>query len=101
MTDLEKIVAKLTKKSLFEKEGWKRVPGYYRFMESFRLNPFHFQLVAEKVIHSYSRGFDTFVVDLQNNPDCNVHPELANESVDATLRNYIVSKLPTVLTSNC
>ena len=91
-TDLEKIVSKLTKKSLFETEGWKRILGCLRFMESFRLNPDHFELLAEKVIHPNSRGFNAFVQDIQKDPDCLIHPELTNQIVDPTLRSYIVSK---------
>ena len=88
---LDDLIQKLTGKTLFETEGWKRVMGCFRFMESFRLNPDHFELVTEKVIHPNSRGFNTFVKDLQNDPDCDVHPELANRSVNSSLRSYIVS----------
>ena len=91
-TDLEKLVGKLTGKTMFETEGWKRIPGCNYFMESFCLNPEHFELVAEKVIHPNSRGFDRFISDLQNDPNCFCHPDVANQKVDPSLSTFIVSK---------
>merc|ERR1712130_648947 len=87
--NLEKSIGKLTGKTMFETEGWKRIPGCFFFMESFGLNPEHFELVAEKVIHPNSRGFDRFISDLQNDPHSTLHPQLATQSVDSSLRTFI------------
>ena len=97
-TDLEKIVSKLTKKSLFETEGWKRVPGCFYFMESFRLNPDHFELVAEKVIHQNSRGLDKFLDQVFNDLDCKPSSQLTDQKETfptGNPRNYIVSTIKT------
>ncbi len=88
VTDLEKNVQKLTGKTMFQTEGWKRIPGCLFFMQSFGLNPEDFELVAEKVIHPNSRGFNRFISDLQNDPHCDLHPELVNLKVDSSKNFY-------------
>ena len=75
---------------MFETEGWKRIPGCFYFMESFGLNSEHFELVAEKVIHPNIRGFNRFVAEIKNDPNCEA-PELNTQMIDTTLKTYIVS----------
>ena len=92
-TDLERAVEKLTRKTMFETEGWKRIPGCLRFMESFQLNPEHFELIAEKIIHPNSRGFSRFIAGLQNDRHCFPHPQLVNPRVDPNCRTFRVSQV--------
>ena len=90
VTNLEKNVQRLTGKTIFETEGWKRIPGCLYFMISFGLNPEHFELVAEKVIHPNIRGFNRFVAEVENDPNCEA-PDLNKQMIDTPLPTYIVS----------
>ena len=90
VADLEKNVQRLTGKTIFETEGWKRIPGCFRFMESFGLNPEDFELVAQKVIHPNIRGFNRFVAEVKNDPNCSA-PDLNTQMIDTSMRTYIVS----------
>ena len=104
-TILEESIGKLVGKTMFETEGWKRIPGCFRFMESFGLNPEHFELVAEKVIHPNSRGLfktdfsDGFFQELYDDLDYELSTEfnkLADDSqkrLNRKPRNYFVSIL--------
>ena len=76
---------------MFETEGWKRIPGCLRFMKSFGLNPEHFELVAEKVIHPNSRGFDRFLEELYDDLNCEVSSKLTNQKLGKIRQNYFVS----------
>ena len=84
---LEQKVQKMTGNT---ETGWKQIPGCLHFMESIGINPEDFELVAEKVIHPNIRGFNRFVVELENDPNCSA-PDLNIEMIDTNLRTYIVS----------
>ncbi len=90
-TDLERAVQKLTKRTLFETEGWKRIFGCVKFMESFELDPEHFELLAEKVIHPNTRGFDRFLEDIYDDIECAASQQLKDRKFNENLRNYFVS----------
>ena len=69
---------RLTSGTLFEAEGWKRILGAVKLMESFKLDPAKYELRAERVFHPNSainrpflekiRGMEGIVTDVDQWP---------------------------------
>ncbi len=62
---VEKVFERLQLKSLFEMEGWRRITGCTKFMESFGINPEHYELTIERVSHPNSAGSPEFQEQLK------------------------------------
>jgi len=63
------VINRLTSKSTFEAEGWKRIYGVMKFFEAFDLTPDDFELEAIKVTHPIAIGnriFQEKVLDDKN-----------------------------------
>jgi len=57
---VDKVLKRLTSKTMFETHGWKRILGVHTFFETFELNPENYKLEAIKVTHPIAVGNITF-----------------------------------------
>ena len=57
---MEKVINRLTSKTMFETNGWKRIYGVSKFFEAFELNPENYELEAVKVTHPIAVGNRSF-----------------------------------------
>ena len=57
---LDKVINRLTSKTMFETNGWKRIYGVIKFFEAFELDPEDYELEAMKVTHPIAVGNRTF-----------------------------------------
>ena len=55
-----KVVDRLTSKTLFDTNGWRRIPAVHKYFKAFDLEINHFTLEAIPVHHPNSRGLRTF-----------------------------------------
>ena len=57
---METVINRLTSKTTFETNGWKRIYGVLRFFQAFELNPENYELEALKVTHPIAVGNRSF-----------------------------------------
>ena len=57
---METVINRLTSKTIFETNGWKRIYGVLRFFEAFELDPENYELEAVKVTHPIAVGNRSF-----------------------------------------
>ena len=57
---LTTVITRLTSKTMFETNGWKRIYSVLRLFEAFELNPENYELEAEKVTHPIAVGNRSF-----------------------------------------
>ena len=91
-TQLDKVIGRLTSKTLLEDFGWKRILGAVKFLESFGLNPDHYDLEAVKVSHPNSAGIPLFQDGiLRDNVETSMKKAWFKEELDECQMNFVVS----------
>ena len=91
-TRLDKVIDRLTSKTLLEDFGWKRILGAVKFLESFGLNPDHYDLEAVKVSHPNSAGIPLFQEGiLRDHVETSMKNAWFKEKLDECQMNFVVS----------